>query len=245
MGGYCGLLLANLGAEVILVEPPGGDRLRREGPFKDDQADREQSLSFAAYHTNKRGVVLNLENDDDPTTLRELARGADVLLEDKPAGYLDGRGLGYRALQSINPTLVLTSITGFGQAGPYRDFKAPNIVAFAMGGLMNLCGHPGHAPLMGPCDVAYHLGSVHAAFGTLVALFNRRATGRGAHVDVSLQDVLAADPFLRIMTRYSVTRRSAAAHRAQPVDHGGGNLSMPRRLCAHLRQSGRSLETFC
>ena len=65
MGGYCGLLLANLGAEVILVEPPGGDRLRREGPFKDDQADRERSLSFAAYHTNKRGVVLNLENDDD------------------------------------------------------------------------------------------------------------------------------------------------------------------------------------
>ena len=123
MGGYCGLLLANLGAEVILVEPPGGDRLRREGPFKNDQADREQSLSFAAYHTNKRGVVLNLENDDDPTTLRELARGADVLLEDKPAGYLDGRGLGYRALQSINPTLVMTSITGFGQADPIAISK--------------------------------------------------------------------------------------------------------------------------
>jgi len=205
MGGYCGLLLANLGAEVILVEPPGGDRLRGEGPFKDDQADREQSLSFAAYHTNKRGVVLNLENDDDRTALRELARGADALLEDKPAGYLDGRGLGYRALQSINPTLVLTSITGFGQAGPYRDFKAPNIVAFAMGGLMNVCGHPGRAPLMGPCDIAYHLGSVHAAFGTLAALFNRRTTGRGEHVDVSLQDVLVADPFLRVMTRYSVT----------------------------------------
>src|SRR4029434_4976918 len=88
MGGYCGLLLANLGAEVILVEPPGGDPLRREGPFKDDQADREQSLSFAAYHTNKRGVVLNLENDDDRTTLRELARGADALLEANAAGYL-------------------------------------------------------------------------------------------------------------------------------------------------------------
>ena len=99
----------------------------------------------------------------------------------------------------------MTSISGFGQSGPYRDFKTSSIVAFAMGGLMNLCGHPGRAPLMGPCDVAYHLGSVHAAFGTLVALFNRRGTGRGDHVDISLQDVLVADPFLRIITRYSVT----------------------------------------
>ncbi|TMA64649.1 MAG: hypothetical protein E6J73_06700 [Deltaproteobacteria bacterium] len=205
MGGYGGLLLANLGAEVILIEPPGGDPLRSEGPFKNEEPHRERSISFAAYHSNKRGIVLDLDNDDDQSTLRELARAADVLLEDKPAGYLDGRGLGYSALQSINPGMVMTSITGFGQTGPYRDFKAPNIVAFAMGGLMNLCGHPGRAPLMGPCDVAYHLGSVHAAFGTLVALFNRRASGRGEHIDVSLQDVLAADPFLRVMTRYSVT----------------------------------------
>jgi crotonobetainyl-CoA:carnitine CoA-transferase CaiB-like acyl-CoA transferase len=205
MGGYCGLLLANLGAEVFLIEPPGGDPMRREGPFKDDHSDPEQSLSFAAYHTNKRGLVLNLENDEDRKSFRQLVSHADVLIEDKPAGHLDRLELGYDALQSINPALVLTSITGFGQSGPYRDFKAPNIVAFAMGGLMNLCGHPGRAPLMGPCDVAYHLGSVHAAFGTLVALFNRSISGRGDHVDVSLQEVLVADPFLRIMMRYSVT----------------------------------------
>ena len=205
MGGYCGLLLANLGAAVFLIEPPGGDPMRREGPFKDDLSDPEQSLSFAAYHTNKRGLVLNLENDEDRKSFRQLVSHADVLIEDKPAGHLDRLELGYDALQSINPALVLTSITGFGQSGPYRDFKAPNIVAFAMGGLMNLCGHPGRAPLMGPCDVAYHLGSVHAAFGTLVALFNRSISGRGDHVDVSLQEVLVADPFLRIMTRYSVT----------------------------------------
>jgi crotonobetainyl-CoA:carnitine CoA-transferase CaiB-like acyl-CoA transferase len=205
MGGYCGLLLANLGAEVILIEPPGGDPMRREGPFKNDHSDREQSLSFAAYHTNKRGVVLDLENDEARATFRELVRHADVVIEDQPAGRLDRLGLGYQELQSLNPALVMTSITGFGQSGPYRDFKSPNIVAFAMGGLMNLCGHPGRAPLMGPCDVAYHLGSVHAAFGTLIALFNRRASGRGGHVDVSLQDVLVADPFLRIIMRYSVT----------------------------------------
>lgn len=205
MGGYCGLLLANLGADVILIEAPEGDPMRREGPFKSDEPHPERSISFAAYHSNKLGVVFDLNDEKDRATLRDLTRAADVLVEDKPVGYLNTRGLGYDALRSLNAGLVMTSITGFGQSGPYRDFKAPGIVAFAMGGLMSLCGHPGRAPLMGPCDPAYHLGCVHAAFGTLVALLNRRASGRGEHIDVSLQDVLAADPFLRIITRYSVT----------------------------------------
>ncbi|MSP41017.1 MAG: CoA transferase [Deltaproteobacteria bacterium] len=205
MGGYCGLLLANLGAEVVLIEPAGGDPLRGQGPFKNSLANPEASLSFAAYHTNKFGIELDLAGAAGQQTLRGLISHADVLLEDQPVGYLDKLGLGYTALRSINPALIVTSITGFGQTGPYRDFKAPSIVSFAMGGLMNLCGHPGRAPLMGPCDVADHLGSVHAAFATLVALFNRRVTGQGEHVDVSLQDVLVADPFLRIITRYSVT----------------------------------------
>jgi len=204
-GGYCGLLLANLGAEVILVEPPGGDPMRCEGPFKTDVPHPEGSLSFAAYHTNKRGIVLDLEGKDGRKTFRDLISNADVLIEDRPVGYLDSIGLGPKVLQAINPALVLTSISGFGLSGPYREFKAPNIVAFAMGGLMNLCGHPKRAPLAGPCDVAYHLGSVHAAFGTLIALYNRRKSGCGEHVEVSLQDVLVADPFLRIITRYSVT----------------------------------------
>src|ERR1700756_2657799 len=205
MGGYCGLLLANLGAEVILIEPPAGDPMRSEGPFRDNVQHPEGSISFAAYHTNKRGIVLDLQTEEGRKTVCDLARRADVLMEDTAVGRLDGIGLGYESLRVINPALVMTSITGFGLSGPYRDFKSPSIVAFAMGGLMNLCGHPGRAPLMGPCDVAYHLGSVHAAFGTLVALYNRRGTGRGDHVEVSLQDVLVADPFLRIITRYSVT----------------------------------------
>ncbi|HEX6440130.1 MAG TPA: CoA transferase, partial [Candidatus Binatia bacterium] len=205
MGGYCGLLLANLGAEVILIEPAGGDAMRREGPFKDENPDPEGSISFAAYHTNKRGIVLDLESDDDRAKLRRLLGHADALIEDRPAGFWQRLGLGYEDLRAINPALVLTSISGFGSTGPYRDFKAPNIVAFAMGGLMNLCGDPKRAPLSGPCDLAYRLGSVHAAFGTLVALFNRGVSGPSNHLDISLQDVLVADPFLRIITRYSVT----------------------------------------
>jgi crotonobetainyl-CoA:carnitine CoA-transferase CaiB-like acyl-CoA transferase len=205
MGGYCGRLLANLGAEVILIEPPGGDSMRRQGPFKNDEPHPEGSLIFAAYHTNKRGIFLDLESEQGREALLQLAHHADVLVEDKPVGYLDALGLGYQVLQNLNPRLVMTSISGFGLSGPYRDFKAPNLIAFAVGGLMNLCGHPERPPLVGPCDVAYHLGSVHAAFGTLLALHNRRKTGRGDRVETSLQDVLAADPFLRIMTRYGVT----------------------------------------
>jgi crotonobetainyl-CoA:carnitine CoA-transferase CaiB-like acyl-CoA transferase len=205
MGAYCGLLLANLGAEVILVEPPDGDPMRRQGPFQSDVPHPEGSLSFAAYHSNKRGIVLDLQSETGRETLQQLLRSADVLVEDRPQGYLEQLSLGYARLQSLNPALVVTSISGFGLSGPYRALKAPNIVAFAMGGLMNLCGHPGRPPLVGPCEIAYHLGSVHAAFGTLVAVYNRRGTGRGDHVEVSLQDVLVADPFLRIITRYSVT----------------------------------------
>ena len=88
MGGYCGLLLANLGAEVILIEPPGGDPMRAEGPFKDDLSHLEKSLSFAAYHTNKRGITIDIEQDSGRQTLGSLARHADALIEDKPCGFL-------------------------------------------------------------------------------------------------------------------------------------------------------------
>ena len=113
---------------------------------------------------------------------------------------------------------MLTSITGFGRTGPYREFKAPSIVAFAMGGLMNLCGHPGRAPLMGPCDVAYHLGSVHAAFGDFGCAVQSARHGVGDHVDISLQDVLVADPFLRIITATALPAkcRSALAIASRP-----------------------------
>jgi crotonobetainyl-CoA:carnitine CoA-transferase CaiB-like acyl-CoA transferase len=197
--------LANLGAEVVLVESPDGNPMRREGPFKGDLPHPEESLAFTAYHVNKRGVVVDLEEEVGRQRFRELVRHADVVIEDRQPGDLERMGLGYDALKSINSALVMTSISGFGCAGPYRDFKAANIVAFAMGGLMNLCGHPGRAPLVGPCDIAFQLGSIHAAFGTLVALYNRRSSNQGDHVEVSLQEILVADPFLRVVTRYSVT----------------------------------------
>ena len=205
MGGYCGLLLANLGAEVILIEPPGGEIMRGEGPFK-DSPNPEGSISFAAYHTNKQGIVLDLESENDRARLRHLVGHADVFIEDRPVAFWQRLGLGYEDLQVINPALVMTSISGFGSTGPYRDFKAPNIVAFAMGGLMNLCGHPERAPLSGPCDIAYRLGFVHAAFGTLVALFERRRVSGAAIISTShCRTCWLPIRFYDIITRYSVT----------------------------------------
>src|SRR5262249_62331325 len=101
MGGYCGLLLANLGAEVILLEPPTGDPMRREGPFKNGIVHPDGSLSFAAYHTNKKGIVLDLETTDGQTKLRTLVANADVLIEDRPLVYLDSIGLGYEERRGI------------------------------------------------------------------------------------------------------------------------------------------------
>ena len=131
-GGYCGLLLANLGAEVILIEPPGGSPLRGEAPFKDDRPGPERSLTFAAYHTNKRSLVLDLDAADGCRFLRELATNADALIEDRAPGYLDKLEIGYDALRALNPALVMTSITGFGQTGPYRDFQTASIVAYSL-----------------------------------------------------------------------------------------------------------------
>src|SRR5882724_11391284 len=111
LGGYCGLLLANLGAEVVLIESPAGDPMRHEGPFKNDIVHPGGSLSFAGYHTNKKGIVLDLQTALGQTTFRALVANADVLIEDRPVGYLDRIGVGYQVLQAINPSLVMTSIT--------------------------------------------------------------------------------------------------------------------------------------
>jgi crotonobetainyl-CoA:carnitine CoA-transferase CaiB-like acyl-CoA transferase len=139
MGGYCGLLLANLGADVILIEPPAGDPMRREGPFKNDVVHPDGSLSFAAYHTNKKGIVLDLKTTEGQTKLCALAANSDVLIEDLPLGYLDRIGLGYQALRVIRPSLVMTRSPAW--ASRVLIATSHNIVA-AMGGLMNLCGHP-------------------------------------------------------------------------------------------------------
>ena len=146
-GLYCTKLLADLGADVIKVEPPGGDPTRSIGPFLGDEAHPERSLYFFHFNTNKRSITLDIETRDGQEIFRRLAETADVIVETFPPGYLDDRGIGYEALRALNPRLILTSITPFGQTGPYRNYPATDLTALALGGVLLECGWPDRPPV--------------------------------------------------------------------------------------------------
>ena len=139
-GPYCTKLLADFGADVIKVERPGGDYARTLGPFPDDIPHPEKSGLFLFLNTNKRGIVLDLKTPDGVEMLKKLVRDADILVENFRPGVMSSLGLGYETLSAINPNLVMTSISNFGQTGPYRDFLATELTLFAMGGAMNRTG---------------------------------------------------------------------------------------------------------
>lgn len=194
-GFLCGKILADLGADVIKVEPPGGEPARHRGPFYQDIPHPERSLYWFAYNTNKRGITLNLQAAQGRDMLRRLARGADFLLESFPPGHLDSLGLGYEALSQINPRLIVTSITPFGQSGPCRDWKAPDIVAMALGGLTYVSGDPSRPPVRISYPQAHLFAGAYAAVGSLVAHHHRQARGEGQQVDVSVQQCCAWTSF--------------------------------------------------
>ena len=191
LGFHCVKLLADMGADVIKVEPPSGDSARRTPPFKDDVPHPEKSLYFLHYNTNKRGITLNLESRDGRAVFNELARSADVIVETFPPGRMEEWGLGYGALRSANPRLVMASITPFGRSGPWRDYKATDIAGLALSNLMVLTGEPGQPPLQAPGEIAYGMASTYGAFGVSVALYRREETGEGQQIEVSMHECAA------------------------------------------------------
>ncbi|MDY6908109.1 MAG: CoA transferase [Chloroflexota bacterium] len=187
-GLLCGRLFADLGADVIKVEPPGGDPARSIGPFYKDRPGPEKSLFWLAYNAGKRGITLNIDSADGQAILKRLVKGADFLVESFPPGYMAGLGLGYRDLEEVNPGLIMTSITPFGQSGPYAQWKGPDIVPWAMGCYMWMSGEPGRAPLrISHPPQAYLHASAMACVGSLMALHHRARSGAGQHVDLSAQ----------------------------------------------------------
>jgi crotonobetainyl-CoA:carnitine CoA-transferase CaiB-like acyl-CoA transferase len=172
---------------VVKVEPPGGDPGRRLGPFYGDDPHPHRSLPWLAYNANKRGITLALDQAEGQALLRRLARSADFLIESAPPGVLEERGLGYQALRALNPRLVYTSITPFGQTGPYARYRGSDLVAMATSGLMSLVGEPGRPPLRVSQPQAAMWAGMYAACGALVAHHYRETSGRGQHVDVSMQ----------------------------------------------------------
>ncbi|MBL7497763.1 CoA transferase [Frankia sp. CNm7] len=181
MADGCGRYLADLGAEVVKVEPPGGSASRPcgHGPAG------EVGLPFLLRNANKLGVVLDLEAAADRDRLRRLVRGADIVVESAPPGRLDALGIGPRDLLADDPGLVVVSVTGFGQTGPYRDWSATEPVLAALGGVLSRSGLPGEAPLLPPDGLVETTVAVLAAWSALVAYVNRLRTGTGELVDMS------------------------------------------------------------
>ena len=190
-GALAGKLLAGLGADVVLVEPPEGSPLRSIPPFWQGVEDPERSLFFWFYNAGKRGITLDWRRPEGAERLRRLAAGADVLIESEPPGALAARSCGPESLRALNPRLIVASITPFGQTGPYRDWRASDTVAQAMGGMMFVNGHPDGPPLRSLGLQACHQAGIFTAVGVVSALLARDTTGRGQGVDVSLQAAVA------------------------------------------------------
>ena len=188
-GGFnwCGKLLADLGADVVKIEPPGGSPTRRLGPFVRGRDGSRHSLFWAAYCVNKRGIELDISDPRGADDLRALARDADFLIESFAPGRVDALGLGYERLSRENPSLVYVSITPFGQTGPYAGYAAPDLVAWAMGGMAYVCGDADRPPVRVSAPQAELHAAAHAAAGAMAALRHRQTAGEGQHVDVSMQ----------------------------------------------------------
>jgi benzylsuccinate CoA-transferase BbsE subunit len=185
---YGGKLLADLGADVVLVEPPQGHHTRGYGPFAGDQPDPEGSLWFWHYNTSKRGVIIDLDTPPGQDAFRSLLYCSDVLLEGEPPGRLDRIGLGYTQLRQARPDLLMVSITPFGQTGPRHDEPATDLTLLATGGPVWSCGYDDHTlpPVRGGGNQAIHTGGHFAVLSLLVAVIAREAGGPGQHIDVNI-----------------------------------------------------------
>ncbi|MDB5742603.1 MAG: L-carnitine dehydratase/bile acid-inducible protein [Polaromonas sp.] len=185
-GPYACMLLADLGADVIKIEPPGGgDQTRGAMGFKMKGPD---SMGFLNMNRNKRSVVLNLKTDAGRALLLRLAKDADILIENYRPGAMTRLGLGYDVLKEVNPRLVYTSISGFGQTGPWADRPGFDLMAQAMSGVMSVTGYPGGPPVKAGVPVADIGCALFAIYGTLAAYIGAKASGQGQYIDASLFD---------------------------------------------------------
>jgi crotonobetainyl-CoA:carnitine CoA-transferase CaiB-like acyl-CoA transferase len=185
-------LLAELGAEVIKVEPPTGDPLRRQPPFYEDVPHPERSLPFIAWNTNKKSLTLNLHCADGRALLSALLPGVDALVLSAPPNDPLYEILDYTTLRQHHPALVFTTASGFGLQGPHASYLSSDLIGQAMGGVMWMSGPPDRPPTQPGGNLSYLLTGLYVATGTMLALWHRQRTGEGQHVDVSQQDCVAS-----------------------------------------------------
>jgi crotonobetainyl-CoA:carnitine CoA-transferase CaiB-like acyl-CoA transferase len=221
---FCTKLLADMGARVIKVEKPGGDASRSIGPFFKDTSRSKHSIPFFYNNTNKLGITLDLEHDEGQSIFSKLVPNTDVIVETFAPGELKRMGLNFEALSSLNPKLILASVTGFGSNGPRINFKTNDMVASAYGGQMYVCGSPSAPPLKSFGDQSYNAASLFAATAILLALRNRAKTGTGEHLDISLQASVTAT-LDHVMLRYFA--ESIIFQRQQSLHWNEGFVILP------------------
>jgi crotonobetainyl-CoA:carnitine CoA-transferase CaiB-like acyl-CoA transferase len=221
-GQFCGKLLGDLGADVVKIEPPGGEPCRHVGPFLDDIPNPDRSLSFWYYNTSKRGITLNLATSDGRGLFKRLAAGADIILETFQPGHLASLELDYESLNEENSGLILCALTPFGQTGPWRDYRSSDLLHMAAGGEMASCGYdevdaPNAPPIAPGGGNAWHMGCHFAYISIMAALVHRTVTGQGQYIDASIHEACALtteSAVANYVYRNEVLRRQTGRHHA-------------------------------
>jgi len=207
---FCAKVLADLGASVTKVERPAEAESRKARSFAGDEPPTIGDLSLAYHDAGKLHTTLDVGTEEGAALLRGLVGTADVVVESFSPGYLAGRGCAYEVMREVNPGIVLASVTGFGQTGPRSGFRSNDLVASAYGGQMYVSGDPGGTPLRPYGGQSTYVASLFAAVGILLALINRRRTGKGERIDVSTQEAVAGTldhVFVRYLYEGVVVRR--------------------------------------
>ncbi|MBI4201780.1 MAG: CoA transferase [Chloroflexi bacterium] len=191
-GPYCTKLMADYGAEVIKIEPPEGDPCRMIGPFPGDIPHKEKGGYFLYLNSNKKSVVLDLKQPQDKEQLLALVKDADIVVENFAPHVMQDLGLTYDTLSQANPRIIMASISNFGQTGPYKDWKATEIVVEAIGGNMYVSGDYDREPLSFGVPLYQFVAGQNALAGALIALWERERSSQGQHIDVSLTEAVTA-----------------------------------------------------
>ena len=195
-GPYCSMLFADMGAEVIKIEPPGGEIIRDNPPLvkegENGPHDRSRSGYFLTLNRNKYGITLNLKHPTAVSIFKDLVKIGDVVLENYAPGVMKRLGIDYPVLKEVNPRIIMASISGFGQWGPYSERIAFDHISQAMSGMMSITGHPDSPPTRVGTSLGDVNASVHAAFAIMTALWHREKTGVGQYIDISMQEAMVS-----------------------------------------------------
>ena len=262
LGEYAGKVLAGLGADVVKVEPPEGESTRRYGPFLADEQDPDRSLCFWHYNFGKRAVTLDLDSGLDRQRFVELAKRADVILETRPRGYLEDRGLGFDDLSTLAPGIIVARISPFGDTGPWKDHHGSDLVHLALGGVMMNCGYDPDpsgfyetAPVAPQMWQAYHIAGEMMAMGIIAALFHRMRTGEGQYLSGAVHEAVAkqteTDLPNWIYSRLAHNRQTCRHSRPNPdaaaisqTKDGRWNLAYTTYLAASATSFGPLVEVL-